>query len=322
MQAKHILIIFMLVATVAALSGCTSPTPTATPVPTNAPAAHFPVTISDSFGRTATLTKAPEKIISLSAANTEMLFALGLGNKIVGTDDYSDYPAEAKNITHVSGFSTVSYEKIAAANPDLIVAEDIIGEEAVTKLRSLGYNVIELKNSNISSIRTNILKLGNATGAVSNATDLVNTIDGRISGISAKTAQLNDSQKPSVLLLAGYLTGQPIYVYGSGTYGDELITLTGGKNAAGNITEYKVMSTEAIIKADPDYIILPVDGTMTTVNDFNNIKFGNESWMKGLKAVKNGHVIMVDGNLMMHPGPRLTDAGIAMARAIHPELFP
>ena len=94
------------------------------------------MTITDYYNRTATLAQAPERIVSLSAANTEMLFDLGVGDKIVGIDDYSNYPDAAKNITHVSGFAEVSYEKITAANPDVIFAEDIIGEAAVTKLRT------------------------------------------------------------------------------------------------------------------------------------------------------------------------------------------
>ena len=205
-----------------------------------------------------------------------------------------------------------------AANPDLIFAEDVIGEAAVTSLRDKGLKVIGVKNNNISSIKKNILLMGKVTGADSNATALVNEMDARLSNISSKASQLNESQKPTVLLLAGYLSGQPIYVYGSNTYGDELINLAGGKNAAGNLVEYKVMNSEVIISQDPDYIIVPVDGTMTTVKDYNDLKLGNESWMQGLKAVKNGHVISVDGNLMMHPGPRLTDAGLIIVDAIHP----
>jgi len=132
---------------------------------------------------------------------------------------------------------------------------------------------------------------------------------------------LNDSQKPSVLLLAGYVPGQAIYVYGSGTYGDDLIALAGGKNAASGIADFGVMNNEAIAKADPDYIIVPVDNLMTTTDDFNGFKNGSLPWMKDMKAYQNGHIIMVDGNLMERPGPRLPDAALDIAKAIHPELF-
>ena len=323
---KRITIIAVLIALIVAMSGCTTPSPgpsapanaTATPAAQSA----FPVMITDAFGMTTTLDKAPERIVSLSAANTEVLFALGLGDKIVGTDDYSEYPAEAKNITHVSGYSGVSYEKIMTVNPDVIFVEDIVGEEAVTSLRDKGFKVIEVKNNNMSTIVETIELMGKATGTESSATALINDINARMDSIYVKTADLNESQKPTVLLLAGYVAGSSIYVYGNNTYGDDMIRLVGGINAAGDISEYKVMSTEAIIKADPDYIIIPIDGIMATEKDFDNFRYGNESWMQGLSAVKNGNVIRVDGNVMMRPGPRMPDAALDMARAIHPELFP
>ena len=323
MQARYMIITALLVAAVALVAGCASPTPTATPAtPTPGAASQYPMTVSDYFGRNATIAHEPQRIISLSAANTEMLFDLGVGAKIVGDDDYSDFPAAAKNITHVSGFSTVNYELISSVSPDLIVAEDMVGEEAVTKLRDMGFPVVELKNSNLSMIRSNIALLGQITNTPANATALIARIDSGIAGIAAKTAGLNDSQKPSVLLLTGFIVASPqIYPYGSGTYGDELLTLAGGRNAAANISLYAVMSNEAIVQADPDYIVIPVDGVMCTMDDYNYFKNGTAPWMQSLSAVKNGKVVMVDGNLFLRPGPRSPDAGLALARAIHPELF-
>jgi len=311
--------ITMMVA-VAALSGCTGSSPQ--PSPTAAPAgSNYPMNVTDNFGRNITIPSLPERIVSLSPANTEILFDLGLGDRIVGGTDYDDYPAAAKNITHVSGFSTVSYEKIANVSPDLIIAEDTTSEDAVDKLQSMGYPVITLKNSNMTMIENNIKLIGKATGTDANATALVNDINARMDNISSKTAQLNDSQKPTVLLLAGYVPGEDIYVYGNGTYGDDLIKLAGGKNAAAALTDFKVMTPEVMASADPDYIIVPVDNIMTTTDDFNSFKNGSLDWMKDMKAYKNGHIIMVDGNLMERPGPRLPDAGLAIAKAIHPELF-
>ncbi|CAJ36197.1 ABC-type transport system, periplasmic component [Methanocella arvoryzae MRE50] len=323
---KRITIVAILIALIVAMSGCTTPSPgpsaPASPTATPAAGSAFPVTITDAFGKTTTLDKAPERIVSLSAANTEVLFALGLGSKIVGTDDYSEYPPEAKNITHVSGYSGVSYEKIIAVNPDVIFVEDIVGEEAVTSLKDKGFKVIEVKNNNMSAIVETIELMGRATGTESNAAALIDDINARMDAINSKTADLDESQKPTVLLVASYLTGESIYVYGANTYGDDMIRLTGGINAAGDVTEYKVMSTEAIIAADPDFIIIPVDGVMTTQSSFDNFRYGNESWMQGLSAVKNGNVIQADGNVMMRPGPRMPDAALDIARAIHPELFP
>lgn len=327
MRMRSISIVAILIVLIVAMSGCTStgtPTPaaTATPAPSQAATSGYPMTVTDNFDRTATLNQEPQRIVSLSPANTEMLFALGLGGKIVGNTDFDDYPAEAKNITHVSGYSTVSYEKIMMVSPDVIFADDITGEETVTSLREKGFQVVELKNNNMSNVINNIELMGKVTNTESNATALVADINARISNISSKTAGLNESQKPTVLLLTGYVPESGIWVFGSNTYGDELIKLDGGINVAGNVSEYSEMSKEAIIKADPDYIIVPVDGLMTTEANYNALKNGTEAWAKDLKAVKNGRVIMVDGSLMFRPGPRLPDAAVVIARAIQPELFP
>ena len=308
--------IAMMVA-VAAFSGCTG----SSPQPSVAPAGNYPMNVTDNFGRNITIPSLPQRIVSLSPANTEILFDLGLGDRIVGGTDFDDYPAAAKNITHVSGFNTVSYEKIANVSPDLIIAEDTTSEDAVNELESMGYPVMVLKNSNMTMIENNIKLIGKATGTDANATAIVNGIVSQMDNVSAKTATLNDSQKPSVLLLAGYVPGEDIYVYGNGTYGDDLIKLVGGTNAASALTDFKVMTPEVIASADPDYIIVPVDNIMTTTDDFNSFKNGSLDWMKDMKAYKNGHIIAVDGNLMERPGPRLPAAALAMAKAIHPELF-
>jgi len=321
-----IIITIAMIIAVLSISGCTSSSPQASPAasasasPTTAQSG-YPMNITDNFGRVITISHMPQRIVSLSPANTEMLFDLGVGDKIVGGTEYDDYPPAAENITHVGGFSTVDYEMVANVSPDVIFAEDTISNDSVNEMESMGFPVILLDNSNMSMIENNIKLMGEVTGTESNATALVNNINAQMSNISAKTAGLNASQKPSVLLLAGYVSGESIYVFGSGTYGDDLINLVGGTNAAANITSYGVMSPEAIIAANPDYIIDPVGNTMGDINSFESLKNGSVTWMQGLTAYKEGHIIMVNANVMERPGPRLPQAALEIAQAIHPELF-
>ncbi|HEY3274617.1 MAG TPA: ABC transporter substrate-binding protein [Methanocella sp.] len=302
MQAKYIIIAILVIAAAAVVAG-----------PATAAASQYPMTISDNFNRTATLAKAPERIVSLSPSNTELLFELGVGSKIVGTDDYSNYPAEANNITHVSGFAEVSYEKITAVNPDVIFCDDIIGEPAVTKLRSMGFQVIELKNSNLTMLRKNIDIMGMVTNTSGNATTLIAGIDGQVNQIAAKAAALNLSSKPNVLLLTGLYSDETIYPFGNGTYGDELITMAGGRNAAGAISQYGVMSHEAIVLQDPDVIIIPVDAiSAPSVRAFQN---GSMQWANGLTAVKKGQVYTVDADIVNRPA-KIADSGLLIADII------
>lgn len=329
MSYRNLAIIITIAIFVAVLpfSGCTSSSPQASPTaaPSVSPlpaTSSYPMNVTDNFGRVITIPQMPQRIVSLSPANTEILFDLGVGDKIVGNDQYDDYPAAAENITHVGGFSTVDYEMVANVSPDVIFAEDTISADAVNKMQSMGYNVIELDNSNMTMIENNIKLMGEITGTESNATALVNSINAQMSNISSKTVGLNASQRPSVLLLAGYVAGSDIYVYGSGTYGDDLINLVGGTNAAANISSYGVMSPEAIIAANPDYIIDPVGNSMGDLASYDSLKNGSPSWVQSLTAYQEGHIIMVNGNIMERPGPRLPQAALEIAQVIHPELFP
>lgn len=302
MQAKYIIITILLIAAAAVVAG-----------PAMAATSQYPMTVTDNFNRTATLAKAPERIVSLSPTNTELLFELGVGDKIVGTDDYSNFPEAAKDITHVSGFAEVSYEKITAVNPDLIFVDDVIGEVVVTKLRSMGFQVIELKNSNLTMLRKNIALMGLATDTSANATAIIAGIDAQVSQIAAKTAALKLASKPNVLLVTGLYSDETIYPFGNGTYGDELITMAGGKNAAAGITQYGVMSHEAIVLQDPDVIIIPVDAiSAPSVQAFQN---GSMQWANGLTAVKKGQVYTVDADIVNRPA-KIADSGVMIADII------
>ncbi|MGE5349595.1 MAG: helical backbone metal receptor [Actinomycetota bacterium] len=174
-----ILSIFVLAAVVA-LSGCTSPqVGNATASPSIAPASQYPMTVTDDYARNATFAREPQRIVSLSSENTEILFALGLGDKVVGDNDYDNYPAEAVNKTKVGGLTNVNVEKVAALNPDVIFANTLNPKETIQKLDSMGYKVVVNNISTIQGIDSAILRVGKVCNANDNATRLVADIDGK-----------------------------------------------------------------------------------------------------------------------------------------------
>ena len=310
-----ILSIFLLT-TVVALSGCTSQQATnvtATPVT----AAQYPMTVTDDYGRNITIPAEPQRIVSLSSENTEILFALGLGDRVVADNDYDDYPADAVNKTKIGGLTNFNVEKIAALNPDVIFANTLNAKDSVLKLDSLGLNVVVNDISDVHGIDNAILRVGKVCNASDNATKLVNSIDTQLKNVTDKTSALNDSQKPKVLMIVDM---DYLYVAGSNCYGDELIKLAGGQNAAANVSNYDVMSKEAILEANPDIIIVPVDQYSQAT--FNGMMKGvNQSWMQGLTAMKNGNVYAINADIISRQSPRVVDGAQAMARDIHPELF-
>jgi cobalamin transport system substrate-binding protein len=315
LSKKSLTIIVSIAAVVAvlALSGCTSPSVQPTPGPVSA---NYPMNVTDDKGRNVTINAMPERIVSLSPKNTEMLFALGLGDRVVGDTDYCNYPEEAVNKTKVGGITNVNVEQVAALNPGVVFADSLTKKEAAEKLEGMGYPVIVNDPRNVSDIEHSVIRMGRVCGVEDNATRLAAQINASIKAITDKTSGLDQSQRPKVLML---LDTYDFYVAGSNCYGNDLILLTGGQNVAYKLNDYKAMSKEAIIDADPDIIIMPVDAYSQA--DFEKLRNGTDDWMRQLSAVKNGKVYAVASDPIFRPGPRVVDAARAMAKIIHPELF-
>ncbi|HTX43778.1 MAG TPA: ABC transporter substrate-binding protein [Methanocella sp.] len=316
MSNRNVVIItsIVLIIAILALSGCTSPSAQPTPGPA---AAKYPMNITDDKGRAVVIQKMPERIVSLSPTNTELLFALGLGDKVVGDTDYCNYPAEALNKTRVGGITNVNVEQVAALDPDVVFAASLTKKETADKLQSMGYPVFVNDPRNVTDIEKSIRNMGEVCGADDNATLLIGQVNASIKAITDRTAALNESQKPTVLML---LDTYDFYAAGSNCYGDDLIKIAGGKNVAGALNDYATMSKEAIIKADPDIIVMPVD--QYSQADFEKLRNGSDDWMKQLSAVRNGKVYAIASDPIFRPGPRVIEAAQAMAKIVHPELFP
>ena len=138
----------------------------------------------------------PQRIVSLSPSNTEILGALGLIDQVVGVTDYSNYPAEAATKTNVGGYTAINSEKVVALNPDLIIADSGNGNETIEYLRGLGLNVVVLNPTDIEGIFKDIVLVGKATGTEDKANSLVNSMSDRINSIKEKVA--TSSTKPTV----------------------------------------------------------------------------------------------------------------------------
>jgi iron complex transport system substrate-binding protein len=273
-------------------------------------------TLTDDQGREVSVPSNPQRIVSLGAPITEILFALDLGDRVIATDDYSDYPDEAKSITKVGspwpGFST---ETILDQEPDLILSS---AGTIVQQLEPYGVPVFVVQPTDIAGIYEDIRLIGRITGKKKQASDVVNSLTARVSEVTDKTASLTDEQKPTIFYEVDVTDSTGPYTVGSGTFQDELIALAGGKNIAGTQSGWYQISLEKIMDADPDMIIL--EDYQYGVSP-ESVGARSPAW-SGLSAVKNGHVYPVeDPNLTSRYGPRIVDGLEALARIIHPELF-
>jgi iron complex transport system substrate-binding protein len=275
----------------------------------------FPLTITDQTGRMITLKSTPQRIISLAPSNTEILFALGLADRIVGVTDYCNYPPEAKQKPSIGGFSTPNIEEVVAKNPDIVIAASRHAKEIVPKLESRGITVLILEPTTIAMVPEAITMAGQAMGKQAEAGTITNNMQQRIKAMTDKTSL--SSLRPSVCFIVWH---DPLNVAGSGTFHDELIDKAGGVNIAHKLTGYsKDFSLENLIAANVEVIIAGVG--MGDGEDKPLQFIQAESRLKDTPARINNRVYPINQDIVGRAGPRIVDALDEFTQFIHPELF-
>jgi len=279
------------------------------------------VIVTDDFGYEVVAKKYPKRIVSLAPSNTEILFALGLGNRVVGVTDYCNYPPEVVKIKKegkiesIGGFSTINVEKVVALKPDLVVGAYGNGLGNIEAIRRFGIPVICFNPKNIEDVMRDIWILGVVTGTKQNATKLIRFMEDKIVDVE-KIVKLTDT-RPKVVHI---LWNDPIWVSGRETFVDELIRLAGGENAVKK-KDWTVISIEELIRLNPDVIIVNSGSGMGDGRDILYEWITHDDRLKVIDAVKNGRVYVVDADVVSRPSYRLVYALEEFARFIHPELF-
>ena len=291
----------------AALTACASAPTTA---PTAAPAAFIIVT--DDAGRQVTLKNPPTRIVSLAPSNTEVLYALELGERVIGVTEYCDYPPAAKQKPKIGGFSNIDLEKVVGLNPDLVVATNIHAKTVVPELEKRGITVVVVEPKNVDDVLAKIAFVGKLTGASENAAKLTAQLKSRIDAVTAKVTMAKT--KPRVF----YEIDKSLYTPGPGSFIDDMIAKAGGVNIAANAKgSFPQLSPEAIIAQDPQVVLL---GDMNFGESPESVK-ARPGW-SNISAVKTGRIVPIpDENVIARPGPRIVEGLEMLARALYPELF-
>lgn len=281
----------------------------------NSTTSNGSIHITDQLGRTVTFNGTPQRIISISPANTEILFALGLGDKIVGDTTYCNYPAEAQNISKVGGFSTPTIEKIVALQPDVVFAAPIHEAKVIPQLENLGIRVIAIAPKTINETYDAIELIGNVTGVQKAADTLVENMKARVNAVTRLVANLSDEAMPNVFYIVWH---DPLMSAGSDTLPGQLIELAGGKNMFDNLSGYPTVSLESVIYREPEVIIA---GTSMGSGGNASLQWAqSESRLHGTNAYKEGKIFSINTDLTGRYGPRIVDALEEMFCLIHPEL--
>src|SRR5215211_5589098 len=274
------------------------------------------LTFTDGLGREVRLSGSPQRIISLAPSNTEILFAIGAGDQVVGRDQLSDFPEEAKNVADIgSTFDALNTELIVSLEPDLVLAAEINTPEQVKQLEDLGLTVYYLKNpTTLEEMYSNLDLVAQMTGQRQEAATLVESLKARVAAVDEKIAPI--SSRPGVFYELDATDPSKPFTAGKGTFITQLIERAGGYNIASDLEGYPQLSLEQVVAADPAFIILG-DARYGVSPESIAQRPGWENF----SAVKNEKVLPFNDDLVSRPGPRLVDALEELAKLLRPELF-
>jgi iron complex transport system substrate-binding protein len=275
-------------------------------------------TYTDDLGRTVTIQATPQRIVSLSPSNTEIVYALGLREELAGVTSDDDYPADARTKPIVSDYSTTDLEKVVAAKPDLVLADSLQQHDVVPALEKLGITVFVMTPPDMEGIFHDIQVLGQITGKTKAAAALVTGMQSSIKSVTDKTAKLTAAQKLRVLYVTWY---DPIWTAGSNTMIQYLIDQAGGTNIAAGLSGYATISLEEVVQQNPQVIIVMSSMGSTGSSDVSLNYVETNDQLKSTDAVKNGQVYEVDADIFARTTPRIVDGLQTLAKDIHPELF-
>ena len=298
------LVVVLLLAPV--LAGCTKE---------KAPQATGEITLVDLMDREVLINGEVERIISLSPSNTEIVFALGLGDKVVGVTDYCNYPPEAADKDKVGGFDDPNIEVILTLEPDLVLAGSL-HEEVVARLEERDIPVLVMEPQTVNQVFEAVRLVGAAAGVKETAETVVSEIEQQINSVREKLAALKDDEKVTVYYELWY---DPPMSIGNRTFIHEVITAAGGKNIFADVEDnYPTVSPEAVAEKNPRVILYPDDhGTAEMVSDQY---YARQGWAE-IAALKDKRIYGVNSDLFNRPGPRVGRAIQEAAALFYPELF-
>lgn len=307
-----LLLLAALALAVALLAGCgSSGSDASSNASPSAAAAGGSITVTDDAGAEVTLTQPAQRVVSLAPANTEVVFAIGAGDKLVAGTSYDDYPEEAKALPKIGDFANPSVEKIIAMKPDLVLAAGGVQEGLRDRLEKLGIVVYMNDAKTYDAVIANIGELGQLLGVQASADQVAADMTAAAASVAAEVGSLAD--KPLTFV---EIYSKPLMTAGSGTYVDDLVTRAAGVNLGATAGEgYPNYNSETLIAKDPA-VYIAVAGAQSSPGDI-----AKRPGYSGLSAVKNEQVYVIDDNLVTRPGPRLAEGLQQLAKMIHPEAY-
>ena len=260
---------------------------------------EYPITVTDSSGSVITIEKEPQRIVSLMPSITEILFAVGAGDKVVGGTEDDYFPPEASDLTKVGRYTTINYETVAQLEPDLVLLDEANGEDTINRLEELNIQTIIVNPKTIDEIMQSILLVGTVTNNKENAQSVVDDMQQVIDAVKENSQDIPEDERPGVLYI---VWDDPMYAAGADTYPADLIKMAGGKNII-EASDWTVINLETVVNADPQIIICSGMGGLS-YQIANNTR--NNEAFETVDAIKNDRVYPIkDPNIIELSGPRI-----------------
>jgi iron complex transport system substrate-binding protein len=261
--------------------------------------------VVDDFGDTVRVSAPPQRIVSLTPATTELVFALGAGKRLVGRTSYDNWPDSARLVPDLGAGLRPNVEAILGAHPDLVLLYASQDNRAAAKrLREAGINTLSLKIDSIGAFKSGVMLIGKVLGDTARARIVRDSVTATLDRVAEATRSL---PRPKVFW---HVWDAPIITIGRGSFMNELVTIAGGSNAYADLAAPSpAVSLEDISRRNPDLILAGAIGAKQIRDD--------PRW-KIVRAVRADDVIVVDTNLVARPSVRLGEAAVAIATLLHP----
>ncbi len=299
-----------------ALVGCGGPRPAARGAPARGAGEDgFPVTLVDARGVAVTVSRRPERIVSAAPTVTEILFAIGAGERVVAVTDQCDYPPALEGLPRIGGWFTPSAERTLAARPDVVVTSRGSPPEFLDTIRKSGCPVFAVDPRTLEDIYRAIRDIGAIVGAAEGAEQVVHEVQARLGAVADLLSGVPQSERPTVFL---FLQLNPVWTAGARTFQHDALEAAGARNVAADREGFTPYSTESLLAADPEFLVLSTMG-----GDLERMRrelLANPA-LRRLSAAREGRIIVLDADPLMRPGPRIAEAVEALAAALYPGLL-
>lgn len=308
MKKKFLIVLLALAFALCSLAGCAQNSPssdTNSTATSTTEAQTTPITADDFLGNTITLEKVPQRIVSLAASNTEMLYELGLEDKLVGVDAYSDYPETVKELTVVGDYSAPDIEKIISLQPDIVFASNTLQAELIKQLTDAGITVAASEPTSYDQLLDSVQLIGSLGGAEQS---VINEVKSNITQLESEIKSQANGEKSAYYILSYGEYGD--WSVGPGSFIYDVLSMAGLKFITeGMDYSFPMFSIEDLAAADPEIIIC--DSNIATLEDL-----AAATGYSQLTAVKNGSVIFADGNIMSRPTLRMMKEALRISKMI------